>query len=186
MPPDESFLSGLKAGRTEAFKTLVDIYEGPLFRFFYCNHRDFHKAEEQVAEVLLEFTRNLHKMHGTVAQLPGFIFGIARNIRLRHGHKSVIEQRTQVNTTELKSLVDASDPVTAELEQRDEIEHVLKVVSAFEQPARDVLLFRFVEDYSLEQIADVLEMPLGSVKSQIHRGIAKLKQLLAANTCDHE
>jgi RNA polymerase sigma factor (sigma-70 family) len=50
-------------------------------------------------------------------------------------------------------------------------------------PARDraIVILRYFEDYSVEQVADVLEIPVSVVKSQTRRSLAKLRELLAAD-----
>ena len=50
-------------------------------------------------------------------------------------------------------------------------------------PARDraIVILRYFEDYSVEQVADVLELPVSVVKSQTRRSLAKLRELLAAD-----
>ena len=50
-------------------------------------------------------------------------------------------------------------------------------------PARDraIVILRYFEDYSVEQVADVLEIPVSVVKSQTRRSLGKLRELLAAD-----
>ena len=53
---------------------------------------------------------------------------------------------------------------------------MLAAIGALEQPQRNVLLLRFVEGLSLAEIATALDIPLGTVKSHIHRGREYLRQ----------
>lgn len=55
-----------------------------------------------------------------------------------------------------------------------------------EQPLRNVLLLRFVEECTLDEISEVLEIPLGTVKSHIHRGRARLKAALNEKENENE
>ena len=69
MLPDESFLDQLKAGLPAAYVILVERFEGPLYRFFLCDHRDHFWAQEQTAETFAQLVRSLPGMHGGSEQL---------------------------------------------------------------------------------------------------------------------
>ena len=60
---------------------------------------------------------------------------------------------------------------------------MLLAIGRLEPAVRDVLLFRFVEGYSIDEVASTLDLPVGTVKSHIHRGVARLKQLLSDSGC---
>jgi len=55
----------------------------------------------------------------------------------------------------------------------------LKAISELDDPLPDVLMLRFIEELSLDEIATVLEMPVGTVKSHLHRGRLRLKEFFA-------
>ncbi len=156
MTHDETLLIGLKAKKPEAFERLIDLYEGQLFRFFYCDHRNFHVAEEQLAETLLEFTRSVHQMRGTVEQLPGFIFGIARNVRLRYWRRKGTDRATQQERGEAELVVDSKISAASHLEARDQIELVLGIIGQFENPVRDALSFDSSKDTVSNRFQDCL------------------------------
>ena len=50
MLPDDTTFERLKAGEPAAYEWLVARYEAPLFRFFLCDHRDYHLAQEQTSQ----------------------------------------------------------------------------------------------------------------------------------------
>jgi RNA polymerase sigma-70 factor (ECF subfamily) len=55
----------------------------------------------------------------------------------------------------------------------------LKAISELDDPLPDVLMLRFIEELSLDEIATVLEMPVGTVKSHLYRGRLRLKEFFA-------
>jgi RNA polymerase sigma-70 factor, ECF subfamily len=59
MLQDESFLAQLKKGIPAAYVVLVERFEGPLYRFFYCSHRDHHLAQDQTAETFAQLVKSL-------------------------------------------------------------------------------------------------------------------------------
>ena len=62
---------------------------------------------------------------------------------------------------------------------REQLEGVLDAISHLEDPLREVLILRFVEGCSIDEVAVALGLPVGTVKSHIHRSRTRLKQLLA-------
>jgi RNA polymerase sigma-70 factor (ECF subfamily) len=175
MTDNESMLSRLRNGQPDAAAWLVDQFENSLFRFFVCSHRDYHLAQEQTAETFAQLIRSLPAMKGDQSQLRSFVFSIARHVQLRHW------RRQKMPCSDAESAEAVPDPRPSpddELANRDEINRVLKVISQFDSPIREILLLRFVEDHSIEEIAVELALPHGTVKSHIHRGILRLRASL--------
>jgi RNA polymerase sigma-70 factor, ECF subfamily len=180
MPADESLLQRLKEGEATAYEWLVGRFEGPLFRFFVCDHRDFHLAQEQTSETFAQLVRSLPAMTGTPGQLPGFVFSIARHIRSRHW------RRPSLPHSPYGTAADVCDPhpsPAAQADNREQVERMLSALAGLDLPLREILFFRFIEGASLDEVAELTNLPLGTVKSHIHRGVAKLKSLLADSGC---
>jgi RNA polymerase sigma-70 factor (ECF subfamily) len=180
MIPDESFLNQLKAGEPAAYGLLVERFEGPLYRFFLCDHRDHHTAQEQTAETFAQLVRSLRGMRGGCEQLRAFVFATARHIQLRRWrgrekHFSPLAEAQNVSDARPSPLTVASDS--------EQLEGVLSAISRLEDPLRDVLLLRFVEGYSINEVAEALGLRVGTVKSHIHRSRTRLKQILADKEC---
>jgi RNA polymerase sigma-70 factor (ECF subfamily) len=177
----ESFINELKKGAPAAYEVFVEMFEGPLYRFFYCDHRDHHLAQEQTAETFAQLVQSIRRMRGGAEQLRAFVFATARHVQLRR-----FRERNRC-TSSLADELDVADvapsPATAAAE-REQVERVLDAIGQLDEPLRNVLLLRFVEGCSLEEVAEALEMPLGTVKSHIHRGRERLKQLFAEWECE--
>ena len=176
MLPDETTFERLKAGEPAAYEWLVDRYEAPLFRFFLCDHRDYHLAQEQTSETFVEIVRSLPRIKGTSSQLRPFVFSIARHQKSRHWRKPSITCGPIENAADLRDPTPNPETVTA---TREETQQLLNAIAQFEPQLREILLLRFVEETPLNEIAEIVGIPLGTVKSHIHRGIARLKTILA-------
>jgi len=176
MNSEQSYLDRLKQGHPDAFEKLAEQFEGRLYRFFFCDHRDHHLAEEQSAETFAQLVRSLPTMRGEMDRLPAFVFSVARHVRARHwraprSHDSLREESDQVQ--------DSRPSAYRQLEACEELEKVLVAVSTLETSVRDVFVLRFVEEYSIKDVSAALELPIGTVKSHIHRGRLRLKKLLS-------
>lgn len=176
MPQDESLLDQLKEGIPDAYAVLVERFEGPLYRFFFCDHRDHHLAQEQTAETFAQLVRSLSGMRGGCEQLRAFVFATAHHVQLRRWRQrkdrpSPLADAQHVSDRRPSPLTVVSD--------REQLERVLAAISHLESPLRNVLLLRFVEGCSIDEVALALELPIGTVKSHIHRGRSRLKQIFA-------
>jgi len=176
MASDQSILNGLRERNPDAWKWLVDHFEGSLFRFFVCKHRDYNLAQEQTAETFAQLIRSLPNMKGSHDQLQAFVFSIARHVQLRHWRRPRV---TGCDPEMVESVADPRPSPATQLADREQLERVLTVISQFESPVREILIFRFVEGFTLHEIVAAADLPLGTVKSHIHRGIARLRKLMA-------
>lgn len=176
MNQDEHHLQQLKDGDPAAFKSLVDDFQGRLFRFFFCDHRDHHLAEEQLSETFVQLVRSLPKMKSGANSLPAFVFSVARRVRAQAWKQT---KRRHSSLEAAAEMIDSNATAEAQVEKREQLQLVLDAVSAMTPARRDVFLLRFVEGASTDEIADALDMPVGSVKSHIHRGRAELKEFVA-------
>ena len=181
MLQDESFLVQLKARVPAAYAVLVEQFEGPLYRFFYCNHRDHHLAQDQTAETFAQLVQSLPGMHGSCDQLRAYVFATARHVQLRRFRERKNRSAPLVDDLDI---ADARPSPLAVAANREQLERVLDAISQLEDPLPNVLLLRFVEGCSIDEVAQALDLSLGTVKSHIHRSRARLKQLFAERECE--
>ncbi len=174
MHADDEFLLGLKQGDPSAYDTLVARFEGPLYRFFLCEHRDHHVAQEQTSETFTQLVRALPKMEAGPEALRAFVYAVARNVQRRRWRR---RPSAHLPIEFADDVADSGLSPGEAAAAREQVEHVLEVLSGLEPPLREVLYLRFIEHLSHEEIAHALEMPVGTVKSHIHRGRIRLKQL---------
>lgn len=172
---DEQLLAGLRARKAEAFERLVEVYSDPLYRFFYFSHGDAELARDQSADTFAELVTALPKMRGEGGQLRAFIYGVARNV-MRHGWR--VRRLPLADDRELE-LVEDIRPGTFEIAWRNEaFRKAIDLIQEFDEPARQVMLLRFVEELKLDQIAQAMAMSLNTVKSHVRRGCLRLREML--------
>jgi RNA polymerase sigma-70 factor (sigma-E family) len=135
--------------------------------FMLCH--DWHLAQDLTQTALTK----LFLSWGRAAQADNLL-AYAQKILLR----AYLDHRRRRSSTE------SIPGVLHEPAYRDSPELRLTMLDALGQlPARDraIVILRYFEDYSVEQVADVLEIPVSVVKSQTRRSLGKLRELLAAD-----
>jgi RNA polymerase sigma-70 factor, ECF subfamily len=149
------------------------------FEALYFRHRDwvtslayrFTGDNDLALDVLQEtFLYLLRKFPGFMltAQLKTFLYPAVKNLSIAARRKAERHQSTESELAVLENEPSA-EPMTAGAK---DVEAVLANVSA-EQ--REVLLLRFVDGLSLNEIAEVMDIPLGTVKSRLHNALAALR-----------
>ena len=77
-----------------------------------------------------------------------------------------------------ESIEDSSSSVEEGYERREEIQRIRQNVQALPDKLREVILMHFMEELSVEEIAEILKIPAGTVKSRIHKAKMVLKERL--------
>jgi len=184
---DAALLRGLRAGDENAYEALIQRYEHPVFSLVSRLADNPEDAADVVQDVFIKIFRNVGSFRGD-SSLKTWIYRIAvnqaRNQRRWFGRHQRQEVALEPEPGESQGYQDwLQDPapspfeLTLDGETQALVEAALQEVpSAF----RAALVLRELDGLSYEQIAEVLEITLGTVKSRILRGREALKKSLAA------
>jgi RNA polymerase sigma-70 factor, ECF subfamily len=189
-PEEASVIAELKAGSEEAFASLIAQYHAPLYSLIARTIPDPCEAADITQDVFIKVYRGIGSFHGD-SSLRTWIYRIAlheasnqRRWWCRHKRKEItIEQELSVDDGEafhLKdTLVDQHESpfdLAAHAELREQIEAAVREVP---EPFQAVIVLRDIEGFGYEEIAEILNINLGTVKSRLMRGRAHLKARLA-------
>lgn len=184
---EASILAELKSGSEEAYAWLIDRFHQPVYGLVYRMLNDPADAADTTQEVFLKVFRGMPRFQGD-ASLKTWIYRIAiheaanhRRWWFRHkGRETSMEQEAAHATTLTQTLADPGrspfDNVAQE-EVRAKVEAELRRVP---EPYRSTVILRDIEGLSYEEIAEILEISLGTVKSRLMRGREALKKQLTA------
>jgi RNA polymerase sigma-70 factor (ECF subfamily) len=187
---EASVIAELKAGSEEAFASLIAQYHAPLYSLIARTIPDPCEAADITQDVFIKVYRGIANFHGD-SSLRTWIYRIAlheasnqRRWWCRHKRKEItIEQELSAQDGEafhLKdTLVDRQESpfeLAAHAELRDQVEAAVREVP---EPFQTVVVLRDIEGFGYEEIAEILGIHLGTVKSRLMRGRAHLKAKLA-------
>jgi RNA polymerase sigma-70 factor, ECF subfamily len=166
-------------GDMDAFEHLVQTYQHRLFHGVYQLVGDFQEAEDVAQEAFLKAFRSLHQFR----RESGFytwLFRIALNLVQSQRRKRKIPVRPSTDGIGLElNAVSVTPPVDARLMAADQAMMVRKALQAIPEEYREILILREIEDFDYEAIASLLEVPVGTVRSRLHRARLVLQQKLA-------
>ena len=177
-----------KEGHEAAFRELIRRYERPVFALVYRMVRDRALAEDLAQETFIKVLNALARYNPDY-KFSSWIFKIANNAAIDHLRKK------DLDTLSLDGAPDADTPDAVKATQLqigtggesplDEVASkelggaIERAIAKLRPEYRACILLRFVEGYSYEEIADVMEIPLGTVKTYIHRARNELREHLA-------
>ena len=172
---DLALIKAVTAGDRDAFRRIVERETPPVFRTCYRILGRLDEAEDVTQETFVTAYRAIDTYRGE-GSLGAWLARIAARQSLRQ-----VAQRPPV--TPLDPIVHdradgAPDPLGVALATEQEAE-VRGAVVALPEPYREIVALRFFGELSLSEIAAVTDRPLSTVKTQLRRGLARLRQALA-------
>jgi RNA polymerase sigma-70 factor (ECF subfamily) len=179
---DAAIVDALKAGRPQAaFDTLVTDYRRRVFGLAYSIMRDRDAADDVAQEVFVKLWKSLATYDGR-AQLSTWVYAITRNTSL-----SALRGR--------RNAASLSDPATlAEAEAAAPVEDAIgaddarlwRAVAALPDAQRRAVTLYYQDQRPVEEVAAMLGLPTGTVKTHLHRARARLATALGVHELDGE
>ena len=162
-----------RRGREAAFLQLFDEHHLPLFRFAYRLTGSVADAEDIVQECFLQLLRPECSYDSRRTSLRTYLFGVVRNQALKRLRRSDLPGEDGRHAGPGRSPEDQA--------LRTELEDVVaRAVMQLPDTQREVLILAHYEQMPLAEIAQIMALELGAVKSRLQRARASLKETLAA------
>jgi RNA polymerase sigma-70 factor (ECF subfamily) len=183
---DDVLIKRCRTGNMAAFEQLVLKYQDRLFNAVFRMVGDYDDAMELTQEAFYRAMKGLKKFRGN-AGFYTWLFRIGMNLCINHHRR---QQRIQIRSLsgddQLGHQADAltvmakandSSPVY-QAQVRENHGRVLAALEELEASARAVVVLRDIEELDYAQIADILQVPTGTVKSRLSRARAALRRQL--------
>lgn len=175
---EKDLIKRAKNGEEEPFGRLYDHYLAQIYRFILVKVNNKAEAEDLTHEVFLSAWQNLKSYKFQGFPFSSWLYQISRN-------KVIDHYRTKKPQTSFEDLEEGVLKVVGVVENRLDIAFDLeRVKSAIQQltpEQQDVIMLKFVEDLSNEEIAGALQKSEGAIRLLQHRAITNLKGLLWRN-----
>ncbi len=177
------------AGDKEAFGELVVRYQDRLFGTLVQMLGSIHDARDVGQEAFLSAFEKLHTFRKE-ASFYSWLFRIAYNAAMTNRRKLKRRNNSSLDANFERTGHEPSDPnpsidPTHHLRSEENIQQVRHALAQLAPDYRDALLMKEMEGMKYDEIADVLDCPLGTVRSRIHRARCELREILERLT-EHE
>ena len=185
--PDADLVALAQEGREAAYRELVRRYERPDFSLIFRMVRDREVSEDLAQDTFIKVLNHIDKYRPEF-KFSSWLFKIANNIAIDHLRKRTVDTISMdgspnaVSATEVEAtsfeLADEGENALDELTARELGSAIEQAIGKLRPEYRNCIMLRHVEGRSYEEIAATLDLPLGTVKTYIHRARHQLREAL--------
>jgi RNA polymerase sigma-70 factor (ECF subfamily) len=185
--PDADVVALAQNGRDAAFRELIRRYERPVFSLIYRMVRDRELSEDLAQDTFIKVLNHLDRYRPEF-KLSSWLFKIANNVAIDHLRRRQLEtvsidgspHALTAEAVEATSfdVMGQQESALDELEARELGTSIESAIAQLRPEYRSCIMLRHVEGRSYEEIATTLDLPLGTVKTYIHRARHELRRAL--------
>jgi RNA polymerase sigma-70 factor (ECF subfamily) len=184
---DHELVASAQKGSEKAYRELLGRYQRPVFSLVYRMLRDREQAEDLAQETFVRVFNNIER-YDPKYKFSSWIFKIATNLTIDHIRKkelatvSIDGSRYAVTPDEIAAstiTVEGRDPNPEQLLEAKELgSEIEAAIGSLRPEYRTAIVLRHVEGREYQEIADIMGLPLGTVKTFIHRARNSLRERL--------
>jgi len=174
---DALLIEKARNGDVDAFGELYDRYAASIFRFVYSQTTHRLDAEDITADVFFRAWQSLPRYKDQGFSFSPYLFRIARNALIDSRRKRTVTK--EISEDEMMKIPDkiAAEPSTL-LSTKTQHNELVRVLSQLREDYRTVLILRFFNDLSPEEISEVMGRSVGAVRVLQHRALSSLRKLI--------
>lgn len=178
MISDQVLSERMAAGDQDAFEMLVTRYHGPLLSYTSNQLQDRQKAQDIVQETFLRLIRHL-RQHGALEHVRSWLYRVALNL-CKDYWKSSAYRSEGLAGEEFPERSDPSAGAEELIEQQETTKEIAASLETLPEVQRNIVSLRFFHDLKLQEISELLDLPLSTVKTHLYNGLRKLKKVMIA------
>ncbi|RJG17613.1 RNA polymerase sigma factor SigW [Paenibacillus thiaminolyticus] len=172
-----------RKGDTRAFAEIVELYKDKIYHLAYRMLNNRHEAEDVVQDTFLRVYRNLDR-YDENQKFSTWIYRIGTNLcidrlRKRKPNYSLDAEMTEQEGVDGYAMIPSDDRTPESYLIVSETQRMVQeAINSLPSKYRSVMVLRYLQDMSLQEISDVLDMPVTTIKTRVHRGREFLRKKL--------
>ncbi len=169
----EELILAAQNGDREALVDILRAVERDIYKTAYYMLSNEQDARDATQDTLMRICRNIN-MYETKALFKTWVNRIVTNICIDYIRK----RKDAVSLDNSELVIKASDDVEQQVMKDESKRDVAAAIQKLEEPYRSIVLLRYVNQYSYDEIVDTLDLPLNTVKSYLFRAKSQLQKYL--------
>lgn len=171
-------------GDQNAFSEIIEIYKDKVYQLCYRMLGNQHEAEDIAQEAFIRAYVNIHTFNQKL-KFSTWLYRIATNLSIDRIRKKKPDYYLDAEIAGTDGLTMYSQVEADGLLPEEEIEglelqeSIQKAILSLPDKYRSVIVLKYIDELSLKEISEILDLPIGTVKTRIHRGREALKTLLS-------
>jgi RNA polymerase sigma-70 factor, ECF subfamily len=176
---DEDLMALVGEGDARAFEVIFDRHSAPAFSLAYrmCGRRTM--AEDVVQEAFMSLWRSGARYDRRRGSVRNWVLGVVHNRAIDAFRRGVVRESRNVSDEGLADRLPASEQTELEVARREEARDVRVALDELPNEQRQVIELAYFGGFTHTQIADMLELPAGTVKGRMRLGLTKMRMALA-------
>ncbi|HEY8770460.1 MAG TPA: sigma-70 family RNA polymerase sigma factor [Thermoleophilaceae bacterium] len=175
---DEELMALLQEGSTRAFELVYDRHGGAAFSLAYRMVPNRTTAEDITQEAFLSIWRSRTRYEPTRGSVRTWVLGIVHNRAIDALRRNIVHDRRRTSAEGLEEREEAPERTEIEVARLQEAHSVRDALKELPKEQARVLELAYFGGFSHSQIAEMLEMPIGTVKGRMRLGLEKLRRAL--------
>ena len=156
------------------FSSIYDKYVDKIYRFIFIKVSSQEIAEDLCSETFLRGWQ-VFKEREDIENPPAFLYQIARNLIIDHYRE---KGKAKIVSAEYTPIVDPREDLEEKANLSSDLEEVRRSLANLKGDYQDVIIYRYLDELSVPEIAKILEKSEGTVRVTLHRALKALKNEL--------
>jgi RNA polymerase sigma factor (sigma-70 family) len=174
---EQRLIARAQQGDEQAYEALVKQYQGVAFRAAYLVTRDEHAAADVAQDGLLRAYHALRSFHLGRPFRP-WLLRIVTNLALNHLQSARRRSHMTERYTRRLIVEDNHLSIDGHVVKREQHRRLLEAVDRLTPDQRTLIALRYFLELPEAEVAETLKIPLGTVKSRLHRTLARLREII--------
>ena len=174
---DEALIKAIAAGDPSAMRTLYARHNVRIYHFIARVVTDAGQAEDLVSEVFIDIWRQAHRFEGR-SQVSTWILSIARFKTMSALHR---RRDTQIGEIDMELMEDSANTPEEVVLNRDRSAQLRVCLAQLSRDHREILDLVYYQEKSVEEVAEVIQIPKGTVKTRMFYARKRLAKLLSTH-----
>ena len=179
---DEDLMQLVGDGEARAFEVIFDRHSAPAFSLAYRMCGRSAMAEDVVQEAFVSLWRSGTRYDRGRGSVRSWVLSAVHNRAIDMFRREVVRTSRNIGDEHLADRVEAAERTDREVERRDDARLVRGALSELPADQRQVIELAYFGGFTHSQIAEILELPAGTVKGRMRLGLAKLRVSLGDPT----
>ncbi|MEA2427537.1 MAG: hypothetical protein QOF37_1165 [Thermoleophilaceae bacterium] len=176
---DEELMQLVRRGDPRAFETVYDRHGGAAFSLAYRIVGNRTTAEDAVQEAFLSIWRSRTRYQPDRGSVRSWVLGIVHNRTIDTIRRNLVHDRRRTTAEGLEETHEAKERTDVEVARREEAQTVRAALDTLPGEQNRVIDLAYFGGFTHSQIAEMLDMPIGTVKGRMRLGLEKLRRELA-------
>ncbi len=186
---DDNLVNEFIDGNQQAFTQLVERHKHPIYRFILQRVHDSDLAADLTQDVFVKLFQSAH-LYQQIGKFKSWLFRMAQNLAIDSFRKqkratilSFDQDFNQMHESENheNELIDTSTNLAEKIEFQEIQDFIEKALIELPEEQRNAFLFSQIQGMHYQEIAQIQNCPVGTVKSRVHLALTKIRDVLKAN-----